>query len=88
MMRCQYASFRFDSLKLDSTCVFPGSLQTFAPQLLINQKARLQTWHLTYSTLLLAFSVVLHLMLLLPATLYTNHSKHVEPSYIVLQVDI
>jgi hypothetical protein len=44
-----------------------------------------------YTTLLLAFSVVLHLMLLLlilPTTLYTNHLKHVETSYIVLQVDI
>jgi hypothetical protein len=42
-------------------------------------------------TLFFAFSVVLHLMLLLlilPATLSTNHSKHVETSYIVLQVDI
>jgi hypothetical protein len=36
-----------------------------------------------------AFSVVLHLMLLLlilPATLSTNHSKHVETSYIVLKL--
>jgi hypothetical protein len=43
------------------------------------------------TTLFFAFSVVLHLMLLLlilPATLSTNHSKHVENSYIVLQVDI
>jgi hypothetical protein len=35
----------------------------------------------------LAFSVVLRLMLLLlnlPATLYTNHSKHVETNYIVV----
>jgi hypothetical protein len=41
------------------------------------------------TTLFFAFSVVLHLMLLLlilPATLSTNHSKHVENSYIVLQV--
>jgi hypothetical protein len=44
-----------------------------------------------HTTLFFAFSVVLHLMLLLlilPATLSTNHSKHVETSYIVLQVDI
>jgi hypothetical protein len=33
------------------------------------------------------FSVVLHLILLiLPATLYTNHLKHVETSYIVLRL--
>jgi hypothetical protein len=35
------------------------------------------------------FSVVLHLMLLLlilPTTLSTNHSKHVETSYIVLKL--
>jgi uncharacterized membrane protein len=35
------------------------------------------------------YSVVLNLMLLLislPATLYTNHSKHVETSYIVLRL--
>jgi hypothetical protein len=41
------------------------------------------------STLFFAFSVVLHLMLLLlilPATLYTNHLKHVETSYIVLRL--
>jgi hypothetical protein len=44
---------------------------------------------ITFIILLLAFSVVLHLMLLLlslPATLYTNHSKHVETSYIVLRL--
>jgi hypothetical protein len=42
-----------------------------------------------FTTLFLAFSVVLHLMLLLlilPATLYTNHLKHVETSYIVLRL--
>jgi hypothetical protein len=41
------------------------------------------------TTLFFAFSVVLHLMLLLlilPATLSTNHSKHVETSYIVLKL--
>jgi hypothetical protein len=41
------------------------------------------------STLFFAFSVVLQLMLLLlilPATLYTNHLKHVETSYIVLRL--
>jgi hypothetical protein len=46
---------------------------------------------LLVTTLFFAFSVVLHLMLLLlilPTTLSTNHSKHVETSYIVLQVDI
>jgi hypothetical protein len=45
----------------------------------------------TNTTLFLTFSVVLYLMLLLlilPTTLNTNHSKHVETSYIVLQVDI
>jgi hypothetical protein len=39
--------------------------------------------------LFFAFSVVLHLMLLLlilPTTLSTNHSKHVETSYIVLKL--
>jgi hypothetical protein len=39
--------------------------------------------------LFFAFSVVLHLMLvllILPATLSTNHSKHVETSYIVLKL--
>jgi hypothetical protein len=43
----------------------------------------------TVTTLFFAFSVVLHLMLLLlilPATLSTNHSKHVETSYIVLKL--
>jgi hypothetical protein len=44
------------------------------------------------TTLFFAFSVVLHLMLLLlilPATLYSNHLKHlkhVETSYIVLRL--
>jgi hypothetical protein len=41
------------------------------------------------TTLLLAFSVVLHLMLLLlnlSATLYTNHLKHIETSYILLRL--
>jgi hypothetical protein len=41
------------------------------------------------TTLFFAFRVVLHLMLLLlilPATLSTNHSKHVETSYIVLKL--
>jgi hypothetical protein len=41
------------------------------------------------TTLFLAFSVVLHLMLLLlnlSATLYTNHLKHVKTSYIVLRL--
>jgi hypothetical protein len=41
------------------------------------------------TTLFFAFSVVLHLMLLLlilPTTLSTNHSKHVETSYIVLKL--
>jgi hypothetical protein len=41
------------------------------------------------TTLFFAFSVVLHLMLLLlilPETLSTNHSKHVETSYIVLKL--
>jgi hypothetical protein len=42
------------------------------------------------TTLFFAFSVALHLMLLLlilPATLYTNnHLKHVETSYIVLRL--
>jgi hypothetical protein len=44
---------------------------------------------IVHTTLFLAFSVVLHLMLLLlilPATLYTNHLKHVETSYIVLRL--
>jgi hypothetical protein len=41
------------------------------------------------TTLFLAFSIVLHLMLLLlilPTTLYTNHLKHVETSCIVLRL--
>jgi hypothetical protein len=41
------------------------------------------------ATLFFAFSVVLHLtllLLILPATLYTNHLKHVETSYIVLRL--
>jgi hypothetical protein len=44
---------------------------------------------LVKTTLFFAFSVVLHLMLFLlnlPATLYTNHLKHVETSYIVLRL--
>jgi uncharacterized membrane protein YciS (DUF1049 family) len=46
----------------------------------------LRAWN---ATLFFAFSVVLHLMLLLlilPSTLSTNHSKHVETSYIVLKL--
>jgi hypothetical protein len=46
-------------------------------------------YRLNIGTLFFAFSVVLHLMLLLlilTATLSTNHSKHVETSYIVLKL--
>jgi hypothetical protein len=82
------------SVKKDKTFVVLNGLKF---HLLLNKKIKKgRTTSMVFlgdtsdpTTLFFAFSVVLHLMLfllILPTTLSTNHSKHVETSYIVLKL--